>query len=162
MDENSYIYVFIVIMYWIGCHNWWKKNSDIFSDKKVHCYTVILLYNQFLNQNFILWLSKTLKSNLLKFRLSSHKLPSQKLQYSNIPRHQRLCTLCKYIDVADEFYYLFICNNDQISQTRNMLIPKYFRIRPNALKFKLLMNIKSKARLRKVNWLVGIVLNLFR
>ena len=46
--------------------NWMPKLTKekyliCFSDKKVHFYTVILLYNQFLDQNFILWLSKTLQ-----------------------------------------------------------------------------------------------------
>ena len=126
------------------------------------CISYRIFKTSFGFENYLLWLSKTLKSNLLKFRLSSHKLPIQKLRYSNIPRHQRLCTLCRKNDIGDEFHYLFICDNDQIQQTRNRLVPRYFRVRPNALKFENLLNTKSKTRLRKVSRLVGVVLNLFR
>jgi hypothetical protein len=80
---------------------------------------------------------------LMKFRTINHKLPIEKGRYQNIAREMRLCEICEKDCIADEYHYLFVCNNVEIEKVRNQLIPQYYVQKPNIEKFAKLLNSVS-------------------
>jgi len=46
---------------------------------------------------------------ITKILLSSHTLAVEEDRYRNGPRHERLCTLCNYNDMEDEYHAILIC-----------------------------------------------------
>ena len=101
-------------------------------------------------ESYLLDLPETHRKNLLKFRLSCHKLPIQKLRYMNIARDGRLCHICDMQELGDEFHYIFNCTNPIVKDNRKLLLPKYCQNNPNVLKLKQLLNCKSKKVLLKM------------
>ena len=75
------------------------------------------------------------------FKIGSLDLEIQVGRYTNIPREQRLCKLCK-ADIEDEYHFLLKCPlfNDLRS---TYLAPKY-TTNPNMHKFVLLMTSKHE------------------
>ena len=59
------------------------------------------------------YLSLTSKLNerkeLVKFRISNHKLRIETGKYDQIPRVNRLCPLCKSNQIEDESHFLIYC-----------------------------------------------------
>ena len=78
---------------------------------------------------------------LCRFRTVNHKLPIESGRWQNIARENRKCLLCNSGDIGDEFHYVFMCS--VFDENRKLLIRNKFRNRPNALKFKELMNSRS-------------------
>ena len=77
---------------------------------------------------------------LTKFRCGSNKLLVNKYSFSN-DTEDKMCPICDLREVGDEFHYIFIC--PYLQKEREQYIKKYYRIRPNALKFSELFNSKS-------------------
>jgi len=131
----------------------------------VHETNVSLTYRLF-KQNFnfenyltILPLSKS--KILLKFRLSSHKLPIQRLRYSNVPLNERICNICDRNELGDEFHYLFNCSFHHLKSLRKQYFPRYYLHNPNVIKLQQLMNSKSKKQLVKLTLFVKCIMSQF-
>ena len=58
------------------------------------------------------------------FEKKKRKLPIEVGRWSNIPREQRICTLCNLQKIGDEFHYLFECSHNDIFHARLKFIPK--------------------------------------
>ena len=69
----------------------------------------------------------------VKFRTCNHKLPIEIGRYTNIPRQERLCTLCDQRCIGDEFHYVLECS--KLKSFRAKYLPSVYTIRPNVLKF---------------------------
>jgi hypothetical protein len=94
---------------------------------------------------------------LCRFRTTNHKLPIECGRWCNIPREDRICTLCSKNEIGDEFHYLFSCDN--FNNQRKLYIQERFRNRPNTLKFKEIMTSKNKYDLQKLCRFVAIINN---
>ena len=126
------------------------------------CTTYRIFKEKFCFENYLLHLSPLVRRNLLRFRLSCHKFPIQSQRYINIPREQRLCTICNIAEIGDEFHYLFTCKNAILLEKRTSLLPKYYWTHPNVFKFNQLMSTKSKSKLMKLSRFVGVAMSLFK
>ena len=90
-----------------------------------------------LTDNFELqyYLRKNITPNfqklLCKIRISCHPLAVETGRYSNTPRAQRLCPLCKS-DIEDEYHFLLIC--PAYDSVRTKFIKQYFVHRPSVFK----------------------------
>ena len=93
-------------------------------------------------ENYITNLDVSLLRDLAKFRCGSTNIPTISGRCIDIPRDERICTLCDSLVMGDEYHLLFDCPFFNID--RSNLIPRYYTMRPSALKFGLLMNKKSK------------------
>ena len=93
-------------------------------------------------ESYILNLDLTLLRNLAKFRCGSVNIPTISGRYTDIPRDERNCTLCDRSVMGDEYHMLFEC--PFFHSERGNLIPKFYTMRPSALKFGLLMNENKK------------------
>ena len=80
--------------------------------------------------------------NLARFRCGSTNIPLITGRYTGIPRDERFCTLCDESKLGDEYHMLFECSSLRIARTT--WIPRYYTLRPSALKFNLLMNNPNK------------------
>ena len=46
---------------------------------------------------------------LTKFRCGNNRLPITTGRFTNLPRNQRICTLCNSHEIGDEYHYIFQC-----------------------------------------------------
>ena len=83
-----------------------------------------------------------LRTVFSRSRCRNHKLPVETGIYKNIPRSERVCVKCTQSDIGDEFHYIFNC--PFFVDQRRTYVPKYCHIHPSALKFKSIMNDKTK------------------
>ena len=91
-------------------------------------------FNTFKNDctpSYYLGLTRKLKERkqLVKFRIGNHKLRIETGRYDQIPRVNRLCTLCKSNQIEDESHFLIYCNKYSI--LRNEFYKKIEHIIPN-------------------------------
>ena len=68
------------------------------------------------------------KRAIAKLRLSSHPFPVEMQRKLNIPRVNRICTLCCDGKVGDEYHYLFECTACDILRIRTELRDKLVSI----------------------------------
>ena len=64
--------------------------------------------------------------------MSSHKLEIERGRYFNIPECNRICKLCSYKDVEDEYHFIFIC--PVYEKLRKLYINKYYYEKPSMYK----------------------------
>jgi hypothetical protein len=125
------------------------------------CVNYCLFKENFCLENYLIKLSHSLRQSFLKFRVSNHRLPIQTGRINDIPSCERLCTLCHLNEIGDEFHYLFICQNENICNSRKRHLSKYFQHHCNVLKFKSLMNIENNAKLIHLAKFVADILTEF-
>lgn len=90
-----------------------------------------------------------------RFRTLNHKLPIESGRWQNINRENRKCLLCNTNNIGDEFHYIFTCCFFHYDR-KKLLKAKYIN-RPNAMKFKELMNSKNPSDLNNLCKFIRIV-----
>ena len=63
---------------------------------------------------------------ILKFGTCNHKLPIETGRYTNIEIHLRVCRLCNFISIGDEYHYLFLCCHSDIVDARALYLPHFY------------------------------------
>jgi hypothetical protein len=111
------------------------------------CTNYRLYKDTFCFERYLLLLSQPMCKNLLKFRVTNHKLPIQRGRVLNVPLDERVCTLCNSEEIGDEFHYLFVCEDEEIKASRKNHLRNYFLHHYNIVKFRQLMNSNSKIKL---------------
>ena len=117
---------------------------------------------EFKFEPYLLKLKTKLRHNLTLFRLSSNRLPVQRLRYFDTPRQDRLCTLCDKQEMGDEYHYIFRCSYPPIADKRRRCIQKSLYQRPTIFKFQNLMNVTSRSKLSKLGQFISEILNQCR
>ena len=117
---------------------------------------------EFKYEPYLLKLKTKLGHNLTLFRLSSHRLPVQRLRYFDTPRQDRLCTLCDKQEMGDEYHYIFSCSYQPIADKRTKCIRKSLYQRPTIFNFQRLMNITSRSKLTKLAQFISEILTQCR
>ena len=131
-----------------------KWSSELESSKV--CLNYKMYKSNLCQENYLLCVPDYLKIPFTKFRLANNKLPVIKLSYNNIPRNERLCTLCQSGKIGDEFHYALEC--EYFKNQRENYIKKYFCKKPNVLKFNSLMNVRGLQLLNLCKF-VKIIIN---
>ena len=90
-----------------------------------------------------------------KFRMINHKLPIECGRWKNIPRESRICTLCNENAIGDEYHYIMECK--YFAAKRREYIDRRFFNNCNTLKFKELMNVRKKSKLKKLCSFIRII-----
>ena len=95
-------------------------------------------------QHYLKVLPKKWRTNLAKFRLSSHQLRIETGRYGNkrVERSLRICICCDKNEIEDEYHFLLVC--PAYVDLRAAHIKKYFYKRPNMFKFVKLLNLKNR------------------
>ena len=73
-------------------------------------------YENYLNLN-----NNKNKRNITNIRISTHNLPIEKLRKQNIPRKDRICTLCNTSEIGSEEHIIIHCKNNEIIKLRETL-----------------------------------------
>ena len=89
---------------------------------------------EFKLEPYLLRLHQESRIHFTKLRLSNLKIPVETGRWYDIQRENRICHKCNTNAVGDEFHYLFICNNVDITDIRNKFIPSYYTTHPNELR----------------------------
>ena len=90
---------------------------------------------------------------ITKIRLSSHCLEIERGRHRNIPRNDRLCTLCIQRTIEDEFHFILEC--PVYNNIRMQYIPNWYRTRPNMIKLiDLLSSTNVQLLYRLANYLI--------
>ena len=63
----------------------------------------------FVTEFYITHLQPNFYIPLARFRTTNNILPIERGRWENVERTQRICTLCNYNAIGDEFHYLFEC-----------------------------------------------------
>ena len=90
-----------------------------------------------------------------KFRMINHKLPIESGRWKNIPRENRICTLCNVNAIGDEYHYIMECQ--YFVEERREYIDRRFLKNSNTLKFNELMNLRQKSKLKKLCSFIKII-----
>ena len=78
------------------------------------------------------------RSALAKFRCFSHRLHIEMGRYSNKPKIDRTCEICKELFIEDEYHFILVCKCYQ--HLRPLYLPHKFYSMPNIDKFNMLMS----------------------
>ena len=126
------------------------------------CYNYRMFKKDFRLEPYLRELDGSLRFNLLRLRFSNHKLPIHSQRFLHIPRSERVCELCESRELADEFHYLFNCNEEGFARERKKALSPYFINRPNAHKYHALMNSTSILKMKRIARFAGYILSRFR
>ena len=91
--------------------------------------------------------------SLTKLRVSSHRLAVETGRWNKpvqIPFNDRKCRICSVLD--DEFHFVLECK--QFEELRKKYIPRYYRIRPNMVRFVELINNTTENTIRNLSMFV--------
>ena len=80
---------------------WQSRVADYRLFKKKFCF-----------EEYLTYLPSILRQRVLKFRRSNHRLPIQQRRSLDIPRDERICTVCDSGEVG-KFHYLLNCSNEE-------------------------------------------------
>ena len=63
-------------------------------------------------ENYVLLFQKSLRANFSRLRLSAHSLMIEKGRHftKKIPVENRLCKLCNFNEIEDEFHFMIKCS----------------------------------------------------
>ena len=116
-------------------------------ENNTSCYNYRLFKTKFCFEKYLVNVPANFRKYLVKFRTRNHMLPVETGRWRRIPRENRKCHLC-HLDVGDEYHYVLTCNF--LNNLRRLYIDRKFVVRPNAIKFSMLLNTNSPAKLRKL------------
>ena len=112
--------------YWKDCttRNNEGKLKFYFEHKKIFCF-----------EKYLDNVPRENRIAITKFRLSSHRLPIEKMRYHQVKREERKCSICKRNEVGDEWHYLLKCDNKEIKDVRCLFINKIKNIQIQCHRF---------------------------
>ena len=120
--------------------------SEMFKSPKALCYRLFKTYFYF--EIYISELSPYYMYILCKFRCGSHRLPVETGRWRNLPRSERVCSLCDSMDIGDEYHYIMTCSyfiNERIN-----LLPPFCHENVNIYKFEQLFASNNVIVLEKL------------
>jgi len=116
-------------------------NATIAENSKLNYYTMFKSNIDFERYLDILDIRK-FRYSYVNFRLGCHELEIERGRYRNIPRQNRICTLCAQNSVEDEYHFLLCC--EKYSDIRSLYIPNKYYNNPSVHKFNMLMSSKNE------------------
>jgi hypothetical protein len=84
----------------------WSENMN--STSKGLCYRIFK--TELKIEKYISILPYNYMFNFCKFRCDGHRLPVETGRWHNVSRADRLCHLCDFADIGDEFHYIMLCS----------------------------------------------------
>ena len=99
-----------------------------------------------------------LRNAYVRFRCRNNKLPIEEGSHFNIPRNERVCTLCNGSDLGDEFHFVLVCPHFSIQ--RRKLLKQYFYRNPSTVKLMQLFQSRGEELLQLCKF-VSVILEYF-
>ena len=111
-------------------------------------------------ETYLLKLPEYCRLWITHFRCSNLRLPIETGRWQNIPRHDRICTLCKS-NIGDEFHLLFKCTYQNIVVLREKFLPSYYTVNPNYKKMEGLLSICNVQLYKRLSVFIKNIANMF-
>ena len=112
--------------------------SDLDNNTKCYLYKE---FKEFVFEQYLVHLPRSLVKYITKFRLSCTKLPIETGRYTNIDRELRFCNICNSNQIGDEYHLVFECTNVNIVNLRRKYLPAYYV--DNAFRYKLIVLLRN-------------------
>ena len=119
-----------------------------------------LFKKQFGLENYLIRLHENSRIWITKLRASNLRIPVETGRWQNIPKPDRICTLCRKA-VGDEFHLLFLCTNDYIVSQRNKYLPGYYIKNPTNVKMEGLLSICNVEVYKRLSLFIKKIALLF-
>lgn len=129
--------------------------NDVFTSSKSSCYRIYK--ENFGFEGYLDVLTDKERNIFCKFRTTNHRFIIETGRWNDIERQDRICTHCNSQRIGDEFHYLLECQS--LAEHRKKYLNKYFYERPNALKFREIMNSNHVKTLKKLCEFIKIIFN---
>ena len=100
---------------------WACKRDSLVDSGKLQLYHSVK--EQLKCENYLKTNNYSLRNAITKLRISAHNLPIETGRYTNTPREDRICPLCK-VGVGNELHYLLECTNNNLVNNRNEILNK--------------------------------------
>jgi hypothetical protein len=84
-------------------------------------------------ENYLVKLNEKTRIWMTKLRASNLCIPIETGRWFNIPKDERVCTLCGQ-SIGDEFHLLFVCCNEYLVNMRRIYLPRYYVTYPSIVK----------------------------
>ena len=110
----------------------------------------------------LITLEGPLRTVMLKFRVSNHKLPIHAQRFLNISRGERVCVMCDAGEIGDEYHYIFKCKDERIVNERIKALSPYQIKNPNAIKYRSIMCTPSKKKMKNIARFLLFLITLFK
>ena len=133
-----------------------QRICDVF---KQHCYSRTLttskgnlyrhLLNEFKLQTYLIKpIDKQHLKEIVKIRISAHKLNIESGRYKNIDRTERICNVCNSNDIEDEYHFILQC--PLYNDLRKKLIKIYYYRNPSVFKLIQLLTTENNKELNNL------------
>ena len=108
----------------VNLQNW----SDYISNSSKCSFYSKIKNGIFINDN-IQKLSYNLRYEILSILCSTHKLAIEQGRHLNEPRENRLCQICNYNELEDEYHFVLVC--PILSDARRIFLPLWCNNNPS-------------------------------
>ena len=141
----------------LQCQYLQKWNTEIQTSSKSINYRIFK--TNFVTEFYITHLQPKFYILLARFRTTNNRLPIERGRWENVERAQRICTLCNYNAIGDEFHYLFEC--EAFKERRKVFLPRFYLRHVNTLKFQMLMCTTNVTLLKRLRRFISEILSKF-
>ena len=141
----------------LQCQYLQKWNTEIQTSSKSINYRIFK--TNFVTEFYITHLQPKFYIPLARFRTTSNRLPIERGRWENVERAQRICTLCNYNAIGDEFHYLFECK--AFKERRKVFLPRFYLRHVNTLKFQMLLCTTNVTLLKRLSRFISEILSKF-
>jgi hypothetical protein len=133
--------------------NW---SANVFESNK--CLNYRIFKTKFEIEKYLTEIPFKLRKALTSFRCRSNRLPIETGVFTNIPREERICTLCNLHEVGDEYHYIFNCSC--FKEQRNLYIDNHFLEHASAYKMNELFNQNGEKLVRLCKYVLVVLKRL--
>ena len=105
-----------------------------------------------LNEKTRIWITKLRASNL--------RIPIETGRWYDIPKDERVCTLCGQ-SIGDEFHLLFVCCNEYLVNLRRIYLPRYYVTYPSIVKMNGLLSFCNVEVYKRLSLFIKKIAGMF-
>ena len=155
IDKNWFKHIMKIKLNDISTQN---NNSELQQNGQC-CTYKLLQYEENVLPAYLKKLDKKNRQPITRIKCLNNKLPIITGRQQNIPKHDRLCTLCTRQTLGDEYHYILEC--PYFHENRTRLLDRHYYNRPSMDKLKQLLNSHDPGILTNLSKLCSIIISKF-
>ena len=87
---------------------------------------------------------------ITRFRTSLHSLNIAKCRDNNVLKSARICKLCHFNDIEDEFHFILKCPFYKDFRKKYIIIKKFYYEKPSVFKLVILLSVENTKELNNL------------
>ena len=111
-------------------------------------------------ENYLVRLNEKTRIWMTKLRASNLRIPIETGRWYNIPKDERVCTLCGQ-SIGDEFHLLFVCCNEYLVNLRRIYLPRYYVTYPSIVKMNGLLSFCNVEVYKRLSLFIKKIAGMF-